>query len=94
MSEGGGVRSEGGDATRFGKVHNPEHKAVILHARPLGYVHPPTFQGSVGIKRPRFVNHTGYEVESKGRVDVIPTALAYAAEPAEGAKEVFHWGSS
>lgn len=82
MSEGGGVRSEGGDATRFGKVHNPEYKAIILHARPLGYVYPPTFQGSVGIKRPRFVNHTGYEVESKGRMYVITATLTEATQPA------------
>ena len=94
MSEGGGVRSEGGNATRFRKVHHAEHEAVILQSRPLRNIHPLTLQRRVGIKRPRFVNHTGYEVESKGRVDVIPTALAYAAEPAEGAKEVFHRGRS
>ena len=93
MSEGGSVRSEGGNASRRCKVHHTEHEAVILQSRPTGYIHALTLQRRIGIKRPRFVNHTGYEVESKGRVDVITTTLAKAAEPAQGAKEVFQNGS-
>ena len=93
MSESGGVRSEGGNASRRSKVYHTEHEAIILQSRTTGYIHALTLQRRIGIKSPRFVNHTGYEVESKGRVDVITTTLAKAAEPAQGAKEVFQNGS-
>ena len=75
------------------KVYHSKHKTVVLQSRPFGYVHPLTFQIRIGIENPRFVNHTSYEVKGKRRVDVITTALAKAAEPAERAKEVFQKSS-
>ena len=84
------VRTEGCYGLRLRKVGHSKHKAVVLQARTLGDVHPFALQRRIGIKRPPFVNHTGYEVESKGRVDVVTTTLAEAAKPAEGAEIEFH----
>ena len=88
VAEGCCISSVGSNATRSGKIHHSEYEAVILQSCPIRKVYALAFQVCVGVIRPCFVNHTGHEAKGKGRVDVIPTALANAAKPTEGAKDV------
>ena len=88
VAKGFRFRTIGGNAPRLGKIYHSKYEAVIFESRPSGNVYSLAFQVSVSIISPRFVNHTGYEVEGKGGMDIVPTTFAKTAEPTERAKDV------